>query len=782
MHTSAGVSGESRLDKVAYAILALTLFLSPFFFIPSTLVPFALAKSALPLYGTAIALVLWMVARLKDGVFEAPKSWFYASSGLVAIAYLISALLSANPATSLSGQSFELGTAAFIVTSFVFFALFPLLAKTKERVFSGYMALVGSFIVIGFFHALRFMFGPDFLSFDMFTSPSSNLLGKWNDLAIFLGLVSISSLLALELAPQSKLMKVLSYIAFVGSLILLVVANFQPVWVVLALFSLVFFVYQLSFRKSDGGGRVLPMHTLAVLVVSAFFVFAGSTVGSLVSGALGISQVEVRPSWGATAEVTGTALSSDPVFGVGPNRFSVEWLRSKPAGINDTLFWNVDFNYGIGFVPSLVVTTGIVGALAFVVFLALYLLTAVRALLREGSSPFSRYLVLSTLFGSLYLWVFAVIYVPSQALWLLTLGMTGLFIAALREDGLVRFGSVSISGRPAWSFVSVLFTILALIGTLSFAYFVSAKVIAQAYFQKGVITLSSGGSLDDGEVSITRAIAMHENPVYYRVLSELYLARLNELFADEEVSQSEAQSRFQTLLGTAIQASQRAVELDTTDYQNHLSLGRVFEAVVPLNISGAYDNAKSAYEEALARNPKSPEIHLILARLEIANEDNDAARAHIEKSLAEKRDYAEAIFLLSQIEIAEGNISKAIESVGSVAVLSPNDPGIFFQLGLLYYNQRDYRNAVLALERAVGLSPQYANAKYFLGLSYHQVGEKDKAIAEFTDLSETNPDNAEVRAILENLSAGKAPFVNQPDSRPERRSTLPMRDSVTQEE
>jgi tetratricopeptide (TPR) repeat protein len=267
------------------------------------------------------------------------------------------------------------------------------------------------------------------------------------------------------------------------------------------------------------------------------------------------------------------------------------------------------------------------------------------------------------------------------------------------------------------------------------------------------------------------------------VLSELYLARLNELFADEEISQTEAQSKFQAFLATAIQSAQRAVALDGTDYQNHLALGRVFEAVVPLNISGAYDNAKAAYAEGRTRNPQSPEIELILARLEITNKDNDEARMHIDKALAEKADYADAIFLLSQIDIAEGNISKAIESVRSVATLSPNDAGVFFQLGLLYYNQKDYVNAVGALERAVVLSPQYANAKYFLGLSYYQVDDTaERAVKEFQDLAMTNPDNAEIKAILDNLGEGKPPFANQLDSKPERRSTLPVKDLVPQDQ
>jgi tetratricopeptide (TPR) repeat protein len=138
----------------------------------------------------------------------------------------------------------------------------------------------------------------------------------------------------------------------------------------------------------------------------------------------------------------------------------------------------------------------------------------------------------------------------------------------------------------------------------------------------------------------------------------------------------------------------------------------------------------------------------------------------------------DAIFLLSQIEIGQGKLADALKTVEALAILSPNDPGVFFQLGLLRYNQKDYKGSTQAFERAVSINAQYANAKYFLGLSYFQTGNKAGAIAQFTDLSVSNPDNVEVRAILNNLEAGKSPFTNQADSKPEKRVVPPVREGV----
>lgn len=772
-------TGSAKLDRISFIILQVVLFLTPVFFIPSLSVPLQTGKSVIILYGIVLALILWLVARLKDGQFEIPKTYLYLAAGILALIYTVSALVSANQAMSLAGQGFEIGTLAFFLPSLVLFCLIPLVAKTEKQIVYLYTTLLAAFLVTGIFHLIRFIGGPSFMTFGgLFTAVTSNFIGKWNDVGIFFGLGSLLSLITLEKATLTRLLKVLVYVIFVFSLIMLVVVNFTPVWITLAVLALIYFIYELSYGKQSSAanniGARIPYHALIVLIISVIFIFFGGRLSSLVANSLGTSQVEVRPSWSATLDISKAAIKDHPVFGAGPNRFVSEWLMHKPSGINSTLFWNTDFNYGIGFIPSLLATTGILGFLAALFFVGLFIWIALKALLKEGSSPLSRYLVLLSLLGSVYLWIFSIVYVPASSIWILTLVLSGLFVASLRNDRVVSVSSFSVLNRPAASFVSVLLSILVIIGAVSFGYFVTVKFLASVYYQKGINILNTSGNLDQGEQSVIDAISLSPADIYYQAISQLYLVRLNNLFNDTKISQSEAQTKFQSLLSTAITSAQSAVAADPTNYQSYLTLGRVFEAVVPLNISGAYDNAKKAYQSALTLNPDSPEINLVLARLEVANKNNTAAKDYITKALQQKNDYADAIYLLAQIQISENDVTNAIKSVSAVATLSPSDPGIFFQLGLLYYSSKDYQNAILALERAVSLNPQYANAKYFLGLSYYLAGSADKALAQFQDIQKTNPDNADIKTAIANLQAGKSP-VPAPASAPVKSTTLPVK-------
>jgi len=245
----------------------------------------------------------------------------------------------------------------------------------------------------------------------------------------------------------------------------------------------------------------------------------------------------------------------------------------------------------------------------------------------------------------------------------------------------------------------------------------------------------------------------------------------------KNVSVDALRDQFQRLLSVALNHAQQAVLLDQADYQNWISLGQVYEAVVPLKITNAYESAVNAYRQALALNPKSPSLLLTLARLEVAHGDITKAKQYITQTLQQKNNYTEAIFLLAQIQVAEGHIKDAIDSVQAASYLSPNDIGIFFQLGLLRYSNKDFQGAASAFGLALALNSKYGNAKYFLGLSLERLGRVAEAIAQFNDLKVTNPDNKEIDLIIKNLKAGRPPFTNATppiDNQPEKRAKPPV--------
>ena len=147
-------------------------------------------------------------------------------------------------------------------------------------------------------------------------------------------------------------------------------------------------------------------------------------------------------------------------------------------------------------------------------------------------------------------------------------------------------------------------------------------------------------------------------------------------------------------------------------------------------------------------------------------------------ALQVKNDYLDAVFLLSQIYAAQGNLKDAITAAQVAVQINPQNPQTLFQLGLLEYDNKSYDFAAQALEAALRVQPDYSNAQYFLGLSYARLNRIPDAAQQFAQLAKNNPDNQEVAMILASLKAGKSPFVeSQPPivPNPEKRPTLPIR-------
>ncbi len=789
---------ESIPDKIAqWAILAV-IFLAPLFFIPSSIVSFQYAKVLLLFVGIIAAFSACIIARLKDGQVRLMPNKLFISLAAIPVAFGISSILSSSKSTSFIGQGYEVGTFAFITACVAFAFFVTYFFSTKRSLVLAYMAFLIPVPIIALFQLLRLLFGADFLSLNVLLSPTATLLGGWNDLGIYFGVVALFSFISLELLNIERPLKIVFGTILGVALFFLSIINFTIVWYILAGSALIFFVYNFSFNKSRAyeehpseetvSRRTVPITSLIVLLISIVFILLK---GNLYSAAtelfnipflnrLVVTNVEVRPSWSSTFDIAKSSLREDPIFGVGPNRFVNEWVASRPPVINNTIFWGTDFNYGIGLIPTFVITTGIVGTLAWLIFFALFLWMGFKALFTKARDQFSNYITVSAFIMALYLWIFTILYVPSAALLMLTFFFTGLFMASLVENRIVEVRSLNILKDPRMSFVSVLLFIMLLLAMLISTYTIGRRFVASLFFNRGLVEANVNGNLEKAENAIVRSVDISAQDQFYRTISELNLVKMNILLSQQNVPQDVLQNQFRTFLANAQQAAETAKNIDPSNYQNWLSLGRAYESVVPFKVSGAYERALLAYEEAKKLNPSSPAIPLVMAQLDAANGDTAKAKKRVGEALALKNDYTDAIFFLSQIQVSEGDISNAIKSVEAAALLNPTNPGVYFQLGLLRYQNKDYAGAASALEQAIRLAPDYANAKYFLGLSFDKVNRNQDAIAVFEQLKATNPDNQELTLILSNLRAGRDPFtgVTPPlDNAPEKRATPPLKET-----
>ncbi len=770
-------------DGGSFVALFLGTILLPVFFLPVFNLPVDITKSAFFSTLVIVSFLLWLVARMKSGKFVFPKSALLGSVVVLPVVFLVSALFSEVPAVSLLGVEYEMGTFFSILVLALAAFLSSVFFQTKERIFSLYGWFTGASLIVFLFAVLGLVVSLGFIPAFLAPYLPSNIVGKWNDLATFFGFTGLISLITLELMPLKKKFKGAAIASLCLSLFVLALVNFSLLWVVVGVFALVVFVYAISFGQKSSGEEIaerkIPLFSFSVLLLSVFFVLASGPVNSLVRNTLrlNIPQEVVRPNWYATGVVAKDTLLEDPVFGVGPNRFLNAWTDYKPAGINTTDAWNVDFNNSIGVVPTFAVTLGLVGVIAWLAFLALFLFAGFKAIFKVGIDKTSHYLLTSSFLGALYLWAIAIFYVPNIAIFGLAFVMTGVFIAQLSVAGFVKNYDFSFLEDPRVGFVSVLVLILFIISSLVGGYFVVEKFLSLASYQKGMM-LSARGDVLGARTALEDARKLRESDLYYRALSEIDINSLGVILNQKGISQETVKAQFQMTSREAIDNAIKATQFDETNYANWVSLARAYETLIPFGTAAEfYESAKKNFEQAIALNHSNPALYLELARLELVNKNVAAAKEYIVKALTMKNDYVDAIFLLSQIQADEGDLKNAIISSEAASLVSPNNIGVFFQLGFLRYKNGDYKGAVSALERAVELNPSYSNAKYFLGLSYSKLGRTADAIRQFEDIKVMNPDNEEVRSILNNLRGGSSAFVGASAAdAPEERDTPPIKE------
>lgn len=763
---------QNKFDWWAVIVLTLTVFLLPFFVFPTQALPVQFTKTFIVFLGVLVAAILYMLARLKDGTLMIPRSYVLLAVWFLPLAYGLSALLSGSSfSLSFTGRQFEVDTFAYIVIAALGTTLVALLFKEKEHILRAYAAFVIAFAILSLYQGIRLLAGADTLSFGIFTDGTGNLVGKWNDYGIFLGFIAVLSLVTLESLSLRAMPKIALYALLAISLFFLAVVNFSPIWYMLGIIALGFFMASVmrsmthtehgygEAQMTPRGMKHVSVVALVVLALSILFIFAGARINQNLTEYYGISYLEARPSWQSTISIGKSTLAENVLFGSGPNTFVEQWLKYKELAINATPFWNIDFIAGIGLIPTSFVTTGLIGGLAWVMFLLVFFVVGVRSMLRvAGDDPLAYYATLAAFLSASYFWVMSIVYVPNVVILTFAFFATGLFVAALRHypsalpDMHILFARDSRMG-----FVTVFAFTLFLLGAFGSLYGVGVRYLSAASFQEALIEGNINGSIANAKVITQQAIDLANIDQYHVYAASLRLNEMQRLVTSEGEAE-QLRQEFQANLAEAVAHARAATEANPSNYQNWLMLGNVYRAVVPLKLEGAAANAKSAYEMAKTLAPRDPSIPFTIAQLAALSEDVPGTKQYIEEALALKPNYLDAIFLKAQIALNEGEVKAAITSVESAAIFEPTNPVIFYQLGLLYYGDNQIEKAIPAFMRAVEINGTYSNARYFLGLALYQLKDTAASLAQFKEVEKLNPDNMDVKTIIRNLESGLPPL------------------------
>ena len=581
------------------------------------------------------------------------------------------------------GVMLDVGTFWFIFAAVVLMkmtAVFCVDSENAKKIFWGGMISAGAIVL---FQVVRLFLATHFLTLGVLGDKTDNLLGSWNALGLFAGFTTIASLFIVEFFEKNKTVKILLGILLVLSLFLIAAVNFAIVWDIVGIFALFIFVYKISLGRSGKEGdrkEKFPILPFAVVMVSLFFFMSGSFLSSALPTRLGVSNLEIRPSLSATTSIIKGTLASNPIIGSGPNRFAEMWAMHKPAVINQTMFWDSSFGFGMGLLPTFAVTTGILGIIAWIIFLVFLIFSGAKLFFsRRNESHKGNALATAFFFGALYLFVAAFVYSTGTAIFLLAFAFTGAFIGlslAEKPKGILSFTFLD-DPRKSFFFILLLVVVMVVSAGIGFKYI--ERFASVPYFQK---TLDAT-NIADAESNIVKTVSLYSNDLYWRTYSQVYVAKMNSLAAEGASISDADKAALKTSLNEALSGAQSAIAYDPTNYLNYKQLGDVYSTIIPFGVTGASDSATTAYEKASSLNPESPSLKLNLAQVAFSAGNVAQAKTYAEAALTLKPDYVDALVVLSQIAKSQGDTATALAYAQQALSLDPTDQNLIQYVNFL---------------------------------------------------------------------------------------------------
>ncbi len=767
-----------QTNKSALFVTLGFIFLLPLFFVPGSALGLGAAKSALLVLGTVVALILFLFGTWREGRINFPWHPIVALVLFLPIVYFVSAFISTPSSLSLLGYNFEVGTFGYILIGALLVVLFSIIYADTSRILQALVAFFLSISVLALFVFVKIISGGEALVFGNFFGNMGNPIGSWTDLAVVFGLLVSFSALTIGLLPMKLSARLLVYVAFLLGLFLMVVINFSVAFALTLAASALLILYFSRLEKrfannEPQGGNFFtrPLFLPIVLgIVSIIFLInptisdSRGALGDVVANTFNVQNVDVRPSFSATLGVSKAVLLEKSFLGSGPNTFDRDWLIYKTAEINTTPFWAISFPFGVGFLPTQIPTTGALGTVAWLAFFVALLVLVIKSLMRLTESRAERFSTISIAFIVLFLWTASFVYAPSATVLVFAFIFSGLLLAANQVSHVLNSRLLNLKDMPRNKAVSLVLMAAVFAGTIYLGWSSYTRTTAAFHFKKAVdLANVSGTQLEEVESLVNKSISSIPTDAYYIALSRINFVKAQNAVNATEGTPEENQAIFEESLRKSIEAARQATIVNPSGYQNWISLGLIYSALVPppLSVSGAYENASFAYDEAEKLNPLNPEIHLFRAQLELNNDDRDSAISEVKSAIALKQDYADAHLLLAQLEIQAGNTKGAIESAEQLSLLTPDNPGVYFELGVLKYSVGDYAGAERTFRQALSITPDYANAQYYLGLTLAQLGRLEEALEQFESLTRTNPGNADVENIIESLREGDTSFLDE---------------------
>lgn len=774
---------SSVYETIAQVLLGVLVLAVPLVYATFTSVPHEYTKEVFVIAGACIALIVWLLGVVVSGSLTIRVSPLDKGIGALVVAVIAATVF------SLPGGEGLLGSAMRVSSSLLFVASLAAMYWLLVNVFDDRGSLIRLTLVTSVFIALitglSQMLGWHVLPTALGASSAFTTVGTLNVLGI---LAAVLLPMFSKYGSSSHVpSRVFGVVGVIVSLAMLVILNWWVLWAVavIGMLALVAFdsinATQISQDYEGRSGRF----SLSRFIVPISVIVLGAVLLLVNFNPVSIKKdlpIEVSPTQQLSWEIAGKVLKERVVFGYGPSMFAVAFDKFAAGQITNPQFSSLRFFSGASEVSTFVVETGGLGILA----LALFFWSVIQTLVRFGIS-LSRATLrgVSAMFAQESVGTMSSLVAMVGALFLYPFNATLMFVLVvfLALASLIVVGDKAttsdIEDKPVHALGASLGFILSLILVLVGLYTVTVRYMADMRYTSGVRMADNPTKALE---TVASAIALDaENAQYLRDASILSLNVLREELQKPAASaDTETGKKIQNLIATAVQLAQQAATIAPLDTRNWVNLATVYQSLV-----GAVDNVEAVGADALAKasalRPGDPAFDNRTGELWMARADRSGSLARganaeafrkdrqesltkaeeaFKQAIAKVPSYGWSIYNLGAVYDRQGKASDAIAQLERIAPYNADHPTLMFELGLLYLRVGNRASAELALSRTVLLAPQYANARWYLGLLLEEKGDIKGALEQFREILKNNPENKDLQSKIDLLASGQAPAVS----------------------
>ncbi len=231
--------------------------------------------------------------------------------------------------------------------------------------------------------------------------------------------------------------------------------------------------------------------------------------------------------------------------------------------------------------------------------------------------------------------------------------------------------------------------------------------------------------------------------------SDMLIEALNEINKAVELdpSSAEAYAYQAEILFDLVNYEQADEAIDNALLTNPDSVDVQRIAGYLMEFRGYRQEAIDHYKTAIRLHPQLAMLHHSLGRTYIGAGEIDLAIDSLETAVELDSENSEYLYFMGYAYFTIGERELAADYFKQAVELRPDYPAAHCQLGLIYYQQRNWEGAIPELETGVEgygdlLSYRNAFCYYTLGLSYFYVARCEDAYPLFDQVLEALPDNA----------------------------------------